>query len=95
MNEISVSNINLASFLLIRGFQLDRLDQNGPTVIFVFSDPQGIGKQTISEYYTDPPVPVKSFVDAMRQCRDRMFEIKRLSQGQGIENEKPYRTRNR
>ena len=91
MNQVSVSNLNLASFLLVRGFSLDHLDQNGPTVIFVFSDPEGIGKQVLAEYYKDPVVPVKSFVAAMKQCRDMMFEIKRELQYRGLENAKTYK----
>ncbi len=87
MNEISISNLNIAAFLLVRGFTLDRVRQSGPTVLFVFSDLQGIGQQTISEFYKDPAVGVKSYVAALRQCRDMLFEIKRQSQFPGHENE--------
>ena len=86
MNEIGISNLDLAAFLLVRGFTIDRLDQNGKTIIFVFSDPQSIGTRVIAEYYKNAPVPVKSYNAALRECRDMMFDLKRQTSNSGNGN---------
>jgi hypothetical protein len=89
MNEIAISNLDLAAFLLVRGFTIDRLDQNGKTIIFVFADPENIGTKVIAEYYKNTPVPVKSYNAALRECRDMMFDLKRQTSntGNGSQNE--------
>jgi hypothetical protein len=89
MNEIAISNLDLAAFLLVRGFMIDRLDQNGKTIVFIFNDPKNIGKQIIAEYYKNALVPVKSFNAALRECRDLMFDLKRQTSntGNGNQNE--------
>jgi hypothetical protein len=92
MSEISISNLDIAAFLVIRGFVIDRLEQNGPTIIFVFSDPDSMGKRVIAEFYRDPTVPIHSFTTALRLCRDRMWELKRQSQNQGNAHEQSRRT---
>lgn len=86
--EISVTNLDIISFLLVRGFDVDRLEVNGRTIAFVFSDPQNTARLAISEYYKDSPVPAKSFVAAMKQARDMMFQTKRQSfSTTGLEND--------
>ena len=95
MNEIAISNLDLAAFLLVRGFTIDRLDQNGKTIIFIFSDPQNTGKQVIAEYYKNAPVPVKGYNAALRECRDLMFDLKRQTSPIGNGNHETHRPANR
>src|ERR1700730_19363085 len=83
MNELSISNLDIAAFLVTRGFTIDRLELNGVTVIFVFPDPEGTGKQVLAEFYRDVTVPIHSFTTALRLCRDRMWQMKRQKQNQG------------
>lgn len=94
MPEINISNLDIAAFLVTRGFEISRLEQNGVTVIFVFADPESMGKRVIAEFYRDPMVPINSFTTALRLCRDRMWQLKRESQQQGHGNEQAYGTRN-
>jgi hypothetical protein len=91
MNEVKVTHIDLAAFLKVRGFLVDRVEVNGKTVTLVFSDPEDTAKRVISEYYKNGLVPVKDFVNAMREIKDQMFETKRqLSHKGNMEHETAY-----
>ncbi len=89
--EVTTSNLNIAAWLLARGFELSRLDQIGPTVFFRFADPQKIGRQVIDSYYSGAEMCIRDFVQGLKTCRDRMFELKRAQRFQGIENEQAQR----
>ena len=92
MTEYSTSNLSVSAFLLVREFALDRLEERGETIFFVFRDSQGIGREVVNEFYGNAVVSVRAFVAALKVCRDRLFERKRESQFQGKESdEKPYR----
>jgi hypothetical protein len=88
--EISVTNLDIISFLLVRGYDVDRLEVNGKTIAFIFSDPRNTAKLAISEFYKDGLVPAKTFVAAIKQARDMMFEQKRQSSFRGKENDTTY-----
>ena len=65
---------------------------NGRLVFVIFSDPLNTAKLAISEYYKDCPVPAKSFVSAMKQAKDMIFDQKRQmfsKTGQDNDTNKP------
>ena len=90
-NEISSSNLNIAGWLLAHKFKLDRLNQSGPTVFFIFRDPQKIGRQVIDSYYSGATMCIRDFVQGLKEARDKMSEHKRQQRFQGIENEQAQR----
>lgn len=81
MSEYATSNLNVASYLMTK-LTLDRVDQRGETVYFVFRDPQEIGKRTVDEFYAGATVCARDFIQGLKTCRDRLFELKRTSQYQ-------------
>ena len=90
MSEISVSNLDVISFLLVRGYTVDRTEQSGRIVYFIFADPQHTARLAISEYHRDYKVSAKALFAALKQAKDELFQIKReLSNG---ENENDYTT---
>lgn len=90
-NEISVSNLDVISFLLVRGYTVDRTEQSGRIVYFIFSDPQNSAKLTISEYHRDYKVSAKALFAALKQAKDEIFQTKReLSNGEH-ENDPAYK----
>jgi hypothetical protein len=76
-NEVSVSNIDICGFLISRGFEVSRIEQNGRLVFLIFYDPLNKARLAISEYHKDFPIPAKSFASAMKQAKDMIFEQKR------------------
>ncbi len=95
MNEISVSNIDICGFLIARGFEVSRLEQNGRLIFVIFSDPLNKAKLAISEYYKDVPVPAKTFVSAMKQAKDMIFEQKRQMFSKTGQDDEAYKPTNR
>jgi hypothetical protein len=91
MNEVKVTHIDLAAFLQVKGFLVDRVEVNGKTVTLVFSDPENTAKRVISQFYKNDLVPVKDFINATRGIKDQMFETKRQISNKGnMENEQAY-----
>jgi hypothetical protein len=82
MTEYSTSNLSVSAYLLTRRFEIDRLEQRGETIFFVFRDPEGTARQIVNEYYGNGVVFVRDFVAGLKVCRDRLFGYKRELQFQ-------------
>ena len=93
--EISVSNLDLIAYLMLRGFSVDRTEQSGRVIYFVFRDPENKVKLEIAEYYRDGLVPARAFNAALKQAKDMMFQLKREISQTGNENEHAYKPSNR
>ena len=74
---VSTAHLDVAAFLLVRGYQIERTDWDGGTIIFVFRDPAGNGKAAISEFYKDALVGASEYASAQKRCRDLMWERRR------------------
>lgn len=79
---VSTAHLDVAAFLLVRGYRVERTDCDGGTIVFVFCDPVGNGSAAISEFYKGALVGASEYASAQKRCRDLMWE-RRRGQGHG------------
>lgn len=80
------SHIDLAAFLLVRGFEVAGVEGDPNSLTFVFNDPSGSGETAMLEFYRGAAVPANEYADAQKRVRDLMWEHRRRNlerNGQG------------
>jgi len=71
------TRLDVAAFLIVRGFQIARVDLDGATATFIFDDPQQRAEATIREFYNGSQVAASEYSAAQKRTRDLMWEAKR------------------
>jgi len=73
------TRLDVAAFLIVRGFQIARVDLDGATATFVFDDPGRKGEAAVREFYNGGQVTASEYAAAQKRTRDLMWEAKRAS----------------
>jgi len=71
------TRLDVAAFLIVRGFQIARVDFEGNTAVFIFDDPQQRAEVTMREFYNGGQVAASEYAAAQKRTRDLMWEAKR------------------
>jgi hypothetical protein len=73
------TRLDVAAFLIVRGFQIARVDIDGATATFVFDDPKGEADSVTREFYNGSQVAASEYAAAQKRTRDLMWEARRAS----------------
>ena len=71
------TRLDVAAFLLVRGFQIALVDLAGGTATFTFNDPEQRAEAVTREFYNGGQVAASEYAGAQKQVRDLMWEAKR------------------
>jgi Domain of unknown function (DUF5659) len=71
------TRLDVAAFLLVRGFQILQVDLSGNTATFIFEDPDLRGDSVVREFYNSGQVSANEYGAAQKRVRDLMWEAKR------------------
>jgi hypothetical protein len=71
------TRLDVAAFLLCRGFQIALVDLQGSTATFIFDDPEQRAESTMREFYNGGQVTASEYAAAQKQTRDLMWAAKR------------------
>ena len=71
------TRLDVAAFLIVRGFQIARVDLDGATAIFIFNDSEQRAEATMREFYNGGLVSASEYAAAQKRTRDLMWEAKR------------------
>jgi Domain of unknown function (DUF5659) len=75
--ETRTTRLDVAAFLLVRGFEISDVNLSGTTATFAFKDPKMKGDAAIKDFYNGAQVPANEYADAQKRVRDLMWEAKR------------------
>jgi acyl-CoA reductase-like NAD-dependent aldehyde dehydrogenase len=71
------TRLDVAAFLLVRGFQILQVDLSGNTATFVFEDLDLRADSVVREFYNNGQVSANEYGAAQKRVRDLMWEAKR------------------
>jgi hypothetical protein len=71
------TRLDVAAFLLVRGFQIARVDLAGGTATFIFNDPEQRAESVMREFYNGGEVAASAYAAASKRTRDLLWEEKR------------------
>lgn len=71
------TRLDVAAFLLVRQFQIARVEFEANAATFVFEDPERRADATIREFYNGGQVVASEYAGAQKRTRDLMWEAKR------------------
>ena len=71
------TRLDVAAFLLVRGFQIALVDLAGGTATFTFNDPEQRAESVVREFYNGGQVAANEYAAAQKRTRDLMWEAKR------------------
>ena len=75
--QVRTTRLDVAAYLLVRGFEISDVRLDGPTATFAFENPDLNGDTAIKDFYNGAQVPANEFADAQKRVRDLMWEAKR------------------
>ncbi len=75
--EYSTKNVDIAAFLIVRGFRLLRGVCGEDDKISFFFEDNAAAEQVASEFYSGGQVPAREFADAARRIKDLVWEFRR------------------
>jgi hypothetical protein len=75
--QSKTTRLDVAAFLIVRGFQIARVDFEGAIVTFVFHDPNGRADSVVREFYNNGQVAAAEYAAAQKRTRDLLWEAKR------------------
>jgi Domain of unknown function (DUF5659) len=75
--QTRTTRLDVAAFLLVRQFQIARVEFAANAATFVFEDPEQRADATIREFYNGGQVSASEYADAQKRTRDLMWEAKR------------------
>jgi hypothetical protein len=75
--QVSTTRLDVAAYLLVRGFEISDVKLEGSTATFAFKDPGQKGDAAIRDFYNGAQVPANEFADCQKRTRDLMWEAKR------------------
>jgi hypothetical protein len=76
-HQFSTTRLDVAAFLLVRGFAISQVKLDGPTASFAFGDPKRTADAAVRDFYNGAQVPANEYADAQKRVRDLMWEAKR------------------
>ncbi len=76
-SETRTTRLDVAAFLLVRGFEISDVKLDGSTATFAFKDPKLNGDAAVRDFYNGAQVPANEYADAQKRVRDLMWEAKR------------------
>lgn len=76
-NYIRTTRLDVAAFLLVRGFALSQVELEDATATFVFLDPNRHGDAIIKGFYNGAQVSASEYADAQKRVRDLMWGARR------------------
>jgi hypothetical protein len=76
-SETRTTRLDVAAFLLVRGFEISDVKLDGSTATFAFKDPNLSGDAAVKDFYNGAEVPANEYADAQKRVRDLMWEAKR------------------
>lgn len=74
------TRLDVAAFLLVRGFQIALVDLDGGTATFTFTDPERRADSVMREFYNGAQVAASEYAGAQKRVRDLLWEEKRRRQ---------------
>ncbi len=75
-NEYTTESVDIAAFLMVRGFRLLKQSARNDVVIFIFED-NGAVERTVSEFYAGGLVSAHEFAGAARRIKDIVWDFRR------------------
>jgi len=75
--QSKTTRLDVAAFLIVRGFQIARLNLDGATATFVFEDPDQRAEAAMREFYNGGQVSASAYATEQKRVRDLMWEAKR------------------
>jgi len=75
--QVRTTRLDVAAYLLVRGFEISDVKLEGPTATFAFKDPDLHGDAAVRDFYNSAQVPANEYADAQKRVRDLMWEAKR------------------
>jgi hypothetical protein len=76
-SETRTTRLDVAAFLLVRGFEISDVKLSGTTATFAFKDPKMNGDAAVKDFYNGAQVSANEYADAQKRVRDLMWEAKR------------------
>jgi hypothetical protein len=76
-HQFSTTRLDVAAFLLVRGFAISEVKFDGSTASFAFGDPGRSADAVVKDFYNGAQVPANEYADAQKRVRDLMWEAKR------------------
>lgn len=74
---VRTTRLDIAAFLLVRGFEIAQVEAQESTITFVFHDGAGRGETVTLDFYRGATVSANEYADAQKRVRDLMWEAKR------------------
>ena len=71
------SRLDVAAFLLCKGFQIALVDLVGSTATFIFDDPEKRADSVMREFYNGGQVAASEYAASAKRVRDLLWEEKR------------------
>jgi len=75
--QARTTRLDVAAFLLLRGFAIQDVRFDASTATFNFKDPNLEGEEVIKDFYNGATVPANEYADAQKRVRDLLWEAKR------------------
>jgi hypothetical protein len=75
--RVCTTRLDVAAFLLVRGYEIFDVKLSGPTATFAFKDPELGGDTAVKQFYNGAQVSANEYADAQKRIRDLMWEAKR------------------
>jgi uncharacterized protein DUF5659 len=83
-SETRTTRLDVAAFLLVRGFEISDVNLDGSTATFAFKDSNLNGDAAVKDFYNGAQVPANEYADAQKRVRDLMWEAKRRRTGERV-----------
>jgi fructose 1,6-bisphosphatase len=77
VSQVCTTRLDVAAYLLVRGFEISDVKLEGPTATFAFKDPDLDGDAAIRDFYNSAQVPANEYADSQKRVRDLLWESKR------------------
>ena len=71
------TRLDVAAFLLVRGFAILHTQCENATATFIFDDPDRQADSVVRDFYNGGQVSAKDYAAAQKRVRDLMWEAKR------------------
>jgi Domain of unknown function (DUF5659) len=75
------TRLDVAAFLLVRGFEVSNVEFENATATFLFVDPDRLADSVVKDFYNGGQVSANEYADAQKRVRDLMWEAKRRTPG--------------
>ena len=75
--QTRTTRLDVAAFLLVRGFGIAQVELENGTATFIFDDPDGKGESVAREFYNNAQVSASEYAGAQKRARDLLWEAKR------------------